>query len=73
MKTAKWDSTKRYESNYAPGVIPSDTIVKFVDGDTGRVINGNSSRSLVSYRPDRRTGMSEARDWFDNADLRIVQ
>lgn len=72
MKFAEWDSSRRYAEHTAPGWIPAGTTVNFVDGTTGRVINGNGERSLVSYTPDKRSGMSEALDWFQNSELLIA-
>jgi len=78
MKFTNWqnvnydhlDRTGKYLHGH--GVIPSGTTVQFVaDGDRGTVIHGNSERSLVSYKPDPATGCSEARDWFDNSELRV--
>ena len=56
---------------YGRGWIPQGTTVQFADNTTGMIINGNGERSLVSYKPDRMTGMSEARDWFPNNKLRV--
>lgn len=58
--------------HYGAGWIPEGTVVQFVaDNDLGYVVLGNGERSLVSYKPDRLTGMSEARDWFPNDQLRV--
>jgi hypothetical protein len=57
---------------YGTGWIPEGTTVQFkADNDRGVIIHGNSERSLVSYKADRLTGMSETRDWFLNSDLRV--
>lgn len=58
--------------HYGVGWIPEGTTVQFKSDSTkGTIVHGNSERSLVSYRADRRTGMSEARDWFENSLLRV--
>ena len=72
MKFSKWDSSKKYADHLAPGWLPGGTTVKFSDGSLGRTIHGNGERSLVSYTPDKRSGMSEALDWFQNSELLIA-
>jgi hypothetical protein len=73
MKFHKWNANKKYAEHLAPGWLPDGTTVKFSDGSLGRTIHGNGERSLVSYVPDKLTGMSEARDWFSNTSLLIAE
>ncbi len=73
----KWDENENYDHldsryHHARGTIPVGVVVQFADGSTGRVLQGNSNRSLVSYRPSKSSGCSEARDWFDNKELRLA-
>lgn len=68
---AAYESNRKYDGMNT-GHIPVGTRVRFVDGDTGRVIQGNAERSLVAYSPDRLAGVTEAREWFDNSALRLA-
>lgn len=57
---------------YGTGWIPENTTVQFIaDNTMGYVVHGNSERSLISYKADRLTGMSETRDWLPNEQLRV--
>jgi len=48
---------------HALGSLPTNTPVKFDDGDIGRVVHSNSDKSLVHY--------GNTRDWFPNSVLRV--
>ena len=79
MKFVDWQEDSDYnylhgagKYHYGAGAIPEGTTVQFrSDDDTGTVILGNSERSLISYRPVPEAGCSEAREWFQNSDLRV--
>lgn len=52
----------------ANGVLPIGTVVKWPDGEIGRVVQHTTdSHHLISRAAPRESGATETRDWFDLA------
>ena len=70
MRFQAYDSNRKYDG-VNTGHIPTGWHVRFSDNSIGRVVHGNAERSLVTYRPARESGATEAHDWFSNATLEV--
>lgn len=56
----------------APGVLPIGTIIKWPDGETGRVVqHTTNSRHLICRSAPRGSGATETNDWFDLVDQNV--